>query len=99
MDKLLTSRSEEYKQFIREQVCLICWSNNPDPHHETTEGKGTGVKCSDYLCLPLCREHHSMRDNMGKKTFWQKFGIDFKAEITRLNKEFSEIQELKKVTA
>lgn len=98
IEKAKIKRSEEYKEFIRSQVCIICWETNPDPHHETTQGgKGIALKCSDYSCIPLCRKHHEMREAIGKKTFWNKFGIDYKKEIEKLEEEYKELN-LKKIS-
>lgn len=54
--KEVTERDEEYLAFIRSQDCCECgWPavlGRIDAHHIKTGG--TGIKCSDYLTVPLC---------------------------------------------
>ena len=60
--------------FICTQPCLICGAAS-EPHHESTVyGNGMGMKPDDILCLPLCRQCHTARHNVGFDSFWQREG-------------------------
>lgn len=71
--KIKTYRSEEYKAYIRTLPCIVC-GKNAEPHHEV--GGGTGLKGPDLFCIPLCREHHREREDIGIETFWDKHNMD-----------------------
>lgn len=49
-----------YLDFVKAHPCCVCSQNwNVDPHHAGGKGtKGTGLKCSDDLAIPLCRRCH-----------------------------------------
>ena len=57
-------KNEKYLKFIRKKPCIFC-GNVAEPHHirdvsitpKDMRG-GTGLKPSDYMCVPLCREDH-----------------------------------------
>lgn len=54
------ARSEVYKEFVRRHPCLNCQAPPPsDPDHNGK--RGVGQKCSDFLCVPLCRIDHDTR--------------------------------------
>lgn len=54
------SRSEEYLEHVRQHDCCNCGAPGPsDPDH--VGERGIGQKCSDFLCIPLCRRCHSFR--------------------------------------
>lgn len=65
--KPFTYRSEKYKAWIRTQGCCYRDSsgikcNHPaEPHHvrKAEFNSGTSHKPHDYVCIPLCRDHHS----------------------------------------
>ena len=66
-------RSKEYKAYIRTLPCLVCGKAS-DPHHEV--GGGIGIKGPDLFSIPLCREHHREREDIGIETFWDKYSMD-----------------------
>lgn len=82
-------RSEEYLDFIRQQSCLICSRHQADPHHwrKGTDG-GTGLKPSDFFCIPLCREHHAEAHNLSDKRFAEKYDINISDELSWLISKF-----------
>lgn len=98
-DKLNTFRSEEYMAFVRRLPCCICRVDQrvfydprltvitlgherlSDPHH--VMGGGKAMKCSDLYTIPLCREHHTEHDNLGKISFYEKYDADKWQEVAR----------------
>jgi len=58
-------KNPKYLEFIRSLPCIICRNPATEPHHirsrlfvpEAMRG-GTGLKPSDYTCVPLCHKHH-----------------------------------------
>lgn len=69
-----TFRSKKYLDFIKRQPCFICGNTPVDSHHETMSGKGTGLKGPDNQTLPLCYHHHTERHNMGRESFYSRYG-------------------------
>lgn len=81
-------RDEDYLDFIRSQICLVCYRNG-EPHHEPIKkSSGVAMKGSDRETVPLCREHHTERHNIGKLTFYWKYQIDYVAHIERLQTKY-----------
>ena len=81
----------EYLEFIREQRCIICHSSPCEPHHVDTGG--VGMKCSDYLTVPLCWTHHKEIHRIGKQTFVEKHRINLYHCISQLMVRWLRIQE------
>lgn len=57
-------RDPIYLDFIRTRVCSFCPSLQVEPHHAIRHflgigSGGVGVKGSDYLSLPVCRNCHT----------------------------------------
>lgn len=70
-------RSEEYKEFIRHECpCYVCACvpRSTVPHHMETAG--TGLKGSDFSCVPLCRTHHDECHAMGIETFQARYEVN-----------------------
>jgi len=91
-------RSEPYKQFIREQDCLLMGMycqcvGDVAPHH--TEGAGMSIKGSDFSCVPLCASHHLLMDNAGKKGRGIWTPGELAKIVARLNEEFNRLMEHK----
>ena len=51
-----------YKAFIKTQPCVVCGSDEVDPHHiingKGDARKGMGQTVPDRFLLPACRQHH-----------------------------------------
>ena len=73
----LTPRSDEYLRFVALHGCLAC-GRPSEPHHAFGR-RGTGVKPSDFGCVPLCRIHHRQMHESGVATF-ERFHDVFVAE-------------------
>lgn len=59
---LNTDRNPRYLAFVRSKRCWFC-GKDAEPHHPIKHwfpisNGGIGRKGSDYLAIPLCREHH-----------------------------------------
>lgn len=49
-------------------------------HVRTGTDGGTGIKPSDWWCVPLCQIHHERQHKIGEPAFERATGIDLKAE-------------------
>jgi len=87
-DEYPDKRSRWYLDFIRSKMCLICYRNSEAHHEPIGKTGGVAMKCSDRETVPLCREHHSERHQIGKITFYDKYNIDYVEEIEKLQQEF-----------
>lgn len=77
-------KDKKYLEWILTQPCIVdnceCLGDIIY-HHTVTVGAGG----SDKEAVPLCKRHHIPGvHSMGKKTFQEKYGINFKLEILRL---------------
>ena len=64
--------SEDYLEWVRQQDCAFCMKPGPnDAHHIKGVGyfSGIGMKASDLLSMPLCRECHGRMHN--EPGLWQ----------------------------
>lgn len=79
-----TYRNEQYLKYIRSLPCTVCKKPCPSEAHHISTG-GMALKCSDLETAPLCNTHHMevTSVNSGKKTFVEKYRIDWIA--VRLN--------------
>lgn len=69
-----TPRSGKYLQFVASYPCLVC-GRISEPHHAIGR-RGTGLKPSDFGCVPLCRAHHDNLHNMGRRPFEDRYDVD-----------------------
>lgn len=54
--------------FIQEEIVA---------HHVRMGGNGgTGIKPSDYRCVPLSNDEHGDLHSKGERTFWEYYGVD-----------------------
>jgi len=65
--------SNHYVDFIRSKPCCVCMRQPVDCDHLQARGTGNG-KRNDLTGIPLCREHHSERGQVGNKQFEYKYG-------------------------
>lgn len=72
-------KSREYLERVKSLHCVICAHPPPnDAHHVICDRFGTS-KVSDYLTIPLCKDHHQNGPDAihnGKKSWVEKFGPD-----------------------
>jgi len=88
-------RDEAYKDWIRTQACLGCnREGRSEAAHVGNDG-GMSMKASDYSCVPLCRDCHTQGrgayHRVGKRIFERAHGLDFAAEVRRLNAKWQEV--------
>ena len=86
--KKKTNRDPTFVQFIRSQGCLI-HGTPAECHHEPLNGHGMGLKGSDRESLPLCRKCHVERHQIGRTTFYEKHGIDWRYEVELYQKLYA----------
>jgi hypothetical protein len=81
-------RDPIFMQFVGRLPCLATGAVPPsegwepytvanDPHHSGTGG--TGIKGSDYTCVPLCRDAHNYLHQHGVRAFEQHYGVNLLA--------------------
>ncbi len=75
-------RSEDYLDYIRSLPCCLCSFHPVDSHH--TDTGGTGMKGSDFSCIPLCRKCHDELGSGGKESFQTLHGIRLDTEVKRV---------------
>jgi len=83
--------SEEYRDFIRDHVCLNC-GRPSQCHHEPFKNGGMGTKCSDSHDLPLCYECHIEGRHRQGFSWYEENNIDPKWEMIKLLTEFLSIK-------
>lgn len=86
----MTERSNKYLKFIRTQPCCVCGITPSQAHHESLTGRGVSVKCSDYETMPLCHTCHALRHQVGKKSFAQAYGINYREIIEDMQKKYKQ---------
>lgn len=75
--KYLKSKCERYRKWIKTLPCLICKKQKVDAHH------CFHARSNDYMCLPLCREHHREYHDHEWKVFEDKHGLYLMGEIIK----------------
>ena len=74
---------EAYKKYILEHSCLVCSRRDVDPDHLRARGTGSASQ-NDYSLIPLCREHHSERHQLGNSKFEQRHSVNLWKEAWTL---------------
>ena len=80
------ARSPQYRAWIRALSCLVegCGFSPCHAAHTGHDG-GTGMKASDYSCVPLCPFHHlAGLHRMGRRQFEQLYRVNLDKEAARL---------------
>ena len=65
--------SDENKQAVSEQLCVVCGLWPVDVHHIRTRGSGGGDELSNLMAL--CRRHHVEIHQTGRETFMRKYKL------------------------
>jgi hypothetical protein len=69
-----------HRQFVRRHACVVPGCDGLPiqcAHVRLGTDGGTGLKPSDWWCVPLCVEHHFRQHGAGEESFWA--GRDAKA--------------------
>jgi hypothetical protein len=88
----IKKETKEYLDYVRTHPCVVCSANPVDADHLQHRGMGgmgskgkthTGT-IVDFACVPLCREHHSIRHSMTLRDFESKFRVNLWKEAFML---------------
>jgi len=79
--------SPHYVDFIRSRGCCVCRKGLADCDHLQARGTGNG-KQNDLTGIPLCREHHTERGQIGNIRFEAKYNINLWREAAMYLIEF-----------
>jgi hypothetical protein len=85
-NKEIFDRDAKYLNFIRKQKCVVSKGcDGPINAHHVIPG-GQGLKCSDYLTIPLCNGHHTGFTNcvhkLSKTDFESSHNVDINKAVT-----------------
>jgi len=72
-----------YLKLIRSKPCCVCMVCPVDADHIQARGTGS-AKRNDLTAIPLCREHHSERGQIGNNRFEAKYRINLWREVSML---------------
>ena len=85
-------RDEAYKAWIRMLPCVDCGVEGLSEAAHTGEDGGMSMKASDYSCVPLCRDCHTLAPwayhRIGKKAFEEARGLCLAEMAARLQREW-----------
>ena len=84
------ARDSRYRAWIRTLPCAACGCSwNVEAAHTGSDG-GTSLKASDYSCVPLCCDCHTLGPlsyhQLGREEFELRHDLDLKALVKRLNR-------------
>ncbi len=66
--------AKTYKSLVAALGCLIC--QGPACLHHVREGQGMSQRASDWLVVPLCKEHHQGKSGIHGGKFYHYFKMD-----------------------
>jgi hypothetical protein len=75
--------NESYKVYILSHSCLVCPSRDVDGDHLVARGRGSASQ-NDYSLIPLCRQHHAERHQIGDAKFQVRYTVNLWREAWRL---------------
>lgn len=71
---------KDWKSKVAGLGCILCRSMNlgetPANLHHVREGQGMSQRGSDWLCIPLCWEHHQGKTGVHGGQFYQLHKLD-----------------------
>ena len=77
-------RSKKAIEWFRTEYCICCEPFQKDQvtgHHEPLKGHGTSSKGPDNEQVPLCFNHHRERHDIGRESFYKKYGLDWRHTV------------------
>ena len=83
--------SKDYIKFIKSHFCIVCAKSPVDAAHLEHIGMGGNRKINslkDFSCVPLCREHHSQRHNIGNYNFESIHSVNLFKEAFHLVRKY-----------
>jgi hypothetical protein len=85
-------RNDDYRAWIRTLPCLACQVKGRSEAAHTGSDGGMSQKASDYSCVPLCSDCHTLGPGayhrLGKRTFEQRHGLCCAGIVAQLNREW-----------
>ena len=87
MNRDLKILCPKYLEHIRSKPCCVCMRSPVDADHLQARGTGS-AKRNDLTAIPLCREHHSERGQIGNRRFEAKYPVKLWEEVSRFLIEF-----------
>lgn len=93
LSKHKAHRNQKYLSWLRQQTCVVSNKKAECAHHIRlgTNG-GTGIKPSDYFCLPLLNEYHTTGSSalhiIGEESFLKLFRLEPVTLFTKFLKDF-----------
>lgn len=83
------ARNARYKRWIRSLPCAACDKTPSEAAHTGSDG-GLKQKASDYSCIPLCTDCHTLNagsyHQIGRGDFERRHQLDIKGLVKRLNR-------------
>lgn len=72
--------AKTWKAQIASIGCILCRNlglgETPAHLHHVREGQGMSQRASDFLVVPLCREHHQGKTGIHGGQFYQLYKLD-----------------------
>lgn len=85
------ARNWKYRAWIRTLPCLVCGREPSEAAHTGSEG-GLQLKASDYSCVPICMQCHTMAPDsyhrLGRVGFEAVHQVDCRELVRRLNHDW-----------
>ena len=78
---------KEYVDFVKTKPCLVCGRRAVDADHLVARGRGS-AKQVDFFCIPLDREHHAERHQIGDEKFEAKYSLNLWRCVAEMLCEF-----------
>lgn len=82
--------NKQYMKLVSNFACAACGRKPVQVHHPKSFGCGAGQKCSDFLVVPLCIEHHEEMHkhyNINGKDEADLLAETIQAVVQKLNNE------------
>lgn len=71
------AHNKKYLEWIRTLNCIVHGTSPSEPHHYNAPGHGgTGTKCPDERCIPMCFECHRLIHQIGRKSWLDKHNLN-----------------------
>ena len=72
--------AKQWKARVTAVGCIVCvhfeMGQTPANLHHVRRGQGKGQRASDWLVIPLCREHHQGKTGVHGSEFYTRWKAD-----------------------
>ena len=77
--EVVTAKARKSK--VSELGCILCadlgFAGTPANLHHVREGQGMSQRASDWLVIPLCKQHHQGKGGIhDKEEFYRRYRMD-----------------------